>query len=220
MSFYGSGGEGVESAITKLVREQLENGIAVVQAVTEDAALHATLAEAAQVTASAMKCGHKLMVAGNGGSAADAQHLVAEFVSRLCQDRPAMRAVALTTDTSILTAIGNDYGYELVFARQIEALGQAGDVFLGISTSGNSPNVLRALELSRKMGITTVGMCGRTGGKMLPLCDYCLCIPSDVTMYIQQAHLALEHIFCMVAERNYFGPERFAASGAIAAPKA
>ena len=95
--------------------------------------------------------------------------------------------------------------YERIFARQIEALGQAGDVFMGISTSGNSPNVLRAMELSRRMGIATIGLCGRTGGKMAPLCDYCICIPSDVTMYIQQAQLALEHIFCMMVERHYFG---------------
>jgi D-sedoheptulose 7-phosphate isomerase len=145
------------------------------------------------------------MIAGNGGSAADAQHLAAEFVGRLCEDRPAMRAVALTTDSSILTSVGNDYGFERIFARQIEALGQAGDVFMGISTSGNSPNVLRAMELSRRMGIATIGLCGRTGGRMAPLCDYCICIPSDVTMYIQQAQLALEHIFCMMVERHYFG---------------
>jgi D-sedoheptulose 7-phosphate isomerase len=147
------------------------------------------------------------MVAGNGGSAADAQHLVAEFVSRLVEDRPAMRAVALTTDSSILTAIGNDYGYERVFIRQVEAIGQAGDVFMGISTSGNSPNVLRALELCRAMGIATIGLTGRAGGKMAPLCDYCIRIPSDVTMYIQQAHLALEHIFCLMVECHYFAGE-------------
>lgn len=201
----------MESSITELVREQLANGIAVVQAITEDAAAHVTLATAAEATAAAMKAGHKLMVAGNGGSAAEAQHMVAEFVSRLCKDRPAMRAVALTTDTSILTAIGNDYSYDQVFERQIEALGQPGDVFFGISTSGNSPNVVRALELSRKMGITTVGLTGKAGGKMKPLCDYCISIPSNVTMYIQQAHLALEHIYCMIAEQIYFGPE-FAAT--------
>jgi D-sedoheptulose 7-phosphate isomerase len=176
--------------------------------------MHATLADAAELTASALKTGHKLMVAGNGGSAADAQHLVAEFVSRLCEDRPAMRAVALTTDSSILTAIGNDYGYERVFARQLEALGQPGDVFMGISTSGNSPNILRALEFCRSAGITTIGMSGRSGGKMPPLCDYCILIPSDVTMYIQQAHLALEHIFCLIVERSYFGTGQFADAGA------
>ncbi len=195
-----------------LVRERLLEGASVTEAIARDTALHARLAEAAEATAAALKSDHKLMVAGNGGSAADAQHLVAEFVSRLVDDRPAMRAVALTTDSSILTAVGNDYGFDRVFARQIEALGQAGDVFLGISTSGNSPNVLRALELSRKMGIVTIGLTGRTGGKMAPLCDYCLCMPSDVTMYIQQAHLALEHIFCMIVERRYFAAKPAGAS--------
>jgi D-sedoheptulose 7-phosphate isomerase len=202
--------------MTNLVREKLAEGVAVLEAVEHDSALHAALAEAAEVTVKALKAGHKLLVAGNGGSAADAQHLAAEFVCRLCEDRPPMRAVALTTDTSALTAIGNDYGFERIFARQIEALGQAGDVFIGISTSGNSPNVLRALESSRAVGIVTIGLCGSTGGKMLPLCDYCIRIPSDVTMYIQQAHLALEHIFSMMVERSYFGPEWFAAVRATA----
>jgi D-sedoheptulose 7-phosphate isomerase len=192
-----------------LVREKLTEGLAVIQAVADDSAIHAALVSAAEMTASALKAGRKLMVAGNGGSAADAQHLVAEFVSRLCDDRPPLRAIALTTDSSIHTAIGNDYGYERLFVRQVEALGQAGDVFMGISTSGNSPNVLRALELCREMGITTIGLTGKTGGKMPPLCDYCFSIPSDVTMYIQQAHLALEHIFCMMVERRCFSPHQF-----------
>jgi len=205
----------MEGAISDLIQKKLVEGMAVLEAVKADSALHATLKEAAEATASALKSGHKLMVAGNGGSAADAQHLVAEFVSRLCDDRPAMRAISLTTNTSILTAVGNDYGYERVFARQIEALGQTGDVFIAISTSGTSPNVLRALELSKQMGIMTIGLCGRTGGSMPPLCDYCIRIPSDVTMYIQQAHLALEHIFCMIVEQHYFGPNR----GASAVPK-
>lgn len=191
--------------MTGLVREKLDEGCAVMQAVCEDSALHAVLAEAAAATAEALKAGLKLMVAGNGGSAADAQHLAAEFISRLVEDRPAMRAIALTTDTSILTAVGNDYGYEQIFARQIEGLGQAGDVFMGISTSGNSPNILRALELCRSMGIATIGLTGGSGGKMQPLCDYLIVIPSRVTMYIQQAQLALEHIFCMMVERHYFG---------------
>jgi D-sedoheptulose 7-phosphate isomerase len=203
--------------MSDLVSEKLLEGLRVVEAVARDTALHATLAAAAEATAEVLKSGHKLMVAGNGGSAADAQHLVAEFVSRLVEDRPAMRAVALTTDSSILTAIGNDYGFERVFARQIEAIGQRGDIFMGISTSGNSPNILRALELSREMGITTIGLTGRTGGKMSPLCGYCLCVPSDVTMYIQQAHLALEHIFCMIAERRYFTAAETATAVAAAA---
>ena len=196
---------------TKVVREKLLEGLGVMEAVAHDTALHTTLAAAAEATADALLAGRKLMVAGNGGSAADAQHLVAEFVSRLVEDRPAMRAVALTTDTSILTAVGNDYGFERLFARQIEAIGQPGDVFLGISTSGNSPNVLRALELCRAMGIVTIGLTGKTGGKMPPLCDYCLHMPSEVTMYIQQAHLALEHIFCLLVEQRYFAAKSNAA---------
>lgn len=190
-----------------VVGRVLAEGTAVAQAVEQDAALHATLVAAAEKTAAAMKSGRKLMVAGNGGSAADAQHLAAEFVGRLAQDRPAMRAIALTTNTSILTAVGNDYGFERVFARQVEALGQPGDVFMGISTSGSSPNVLCALELCRAMGIATIGLTGSSGGGMAQLCDYLIAVPSTVTMYIQQSHLALEHIFCMVAERAYFGTD-------------
>jgi D-sedoheptulose 7-phosphate isomerase len=204
-----------------LVREKLEEGCAVLKVVARDAAMHEVLAEAAAATAAALKAGRKLMVAGNGGSAADAQHVAAEFVSRLVEERPAMRAVALTTNTSILTAVGNDYGYERVFVRQIEAIGQAGDVFMGISTSGNSPNVLCALEACRSQGIATIGLTGGTGGKMPHLCDYLIVIPSAVTIYIQQAHLALEHIFCMLVERDYFGVrERGEAMKDAALPRA
>jgi len=201
------------------IRSVLAEGIAVVQAVERDSAIHATLARAAETTAAALKAGRKLMVAGNGGSAADAQHLVAEFVSRLVQDRPAMRAVALTTDSSILTAVGNDYGYERVFLRQIEALGQPGDVFMGISTSGRSPNVIAALKTCRAMGIATIGLTGASGAAMGPLCDHLICIPSTVTMYIQQAHLALEHIFCLLVEQLYFAREASPATGAAGAGK-
>ncbi|HEV2324656.1 MAG TPA: D-sedoheptulose 7-phosphate isomerase [Terracidiphilus sp.] len=201
----------MESSLTDFVRAELAQSAAVLQAVSQDAALLATLARAADAAAGAMKSGGKLLIAGNGGSAADAQHLAAEFVSRLVQDRPAMRAIALTTDTSALTAIGNDYGYERVFARQLEALGQSGDVFMAISTSGNSPNILLALELSRKMNLTTIGLTGKSGGKMAPLCDHCLRAPSDITMHIQEAHLALEHMFSWLAERAYFATELSAA---------
>jgi D-sedoheptulose 7-phosphate isomerase len=194
----------MSDSTTDLVREKLLAGLSVMEAVARDTALHATLAAAAEKTADALLTGRKLMVAGNGGSAADAQHVAAEFVSRLVDDRPALRAVALTTDSSILTAVANDYGFERLFARQIEAVGQPGDVFLAISTSGNSPNVIRALEQCRAIGIVTIGLTGKTGGKMPPLCDYCLRMPSDVTMYIQQAHLALEHIFSLLVERHYF----------------
>jgi D-sedoheptulose 7-phosphate isomerase len=191
----------------ELVRKQLNDSIATFQQVLADNDLIQTVVEAGEKTAKAMLDGRKLMIAGNGGSAADAQHLVAEFVSRLTLDRPALRAIALTTDTSIITAIGNDYSYDNIFERQIEALGQEGDVFMGISTSGNSKNILKGLAQAKKMGLTTIGYSGNSGGKMLPLCDYNVVIPSNVTMNIQECHLALEHIFCMVVEKCYFGPE-------------
>ncbi|MDR3752820.1 MAG: SIS domain-containing protein [Terracidiphilus sp.] len=202
-----------EPSSTDLVRAKLLEGLGVMEAVAHDTALQATLAAAAEATADALLAGRKLMAAGNGGSAADAQHIAAEFVCRLVDDRPAMRAVALTTNTSILTAVSNDYGFERLFARQVEALGQAGDVFLAISTSGNSNNILRALEQCRDLGIATIGLTGKTGGKMPPLCDYCLRVPSEVTMYIQQAHLALEHIFSLLVERRYFAAKPAAARG-------
>ncbi len=193
----------VKTDVSDLVREKLVAGASVMEAVARDAELHAMLAAAAEATAEALLAGGKLMVAGNGGSAADAQHLATEFVCRLEGDRVAMRAMALSTDTSTLTAVSNDYGFERIFARQVEAHGQKGDVFIGISTSGNSPNVIRALEQCRAMGVVTIGLTGKSGGKMIPLCDYCLRVPSDVTMYIQQAHLALEHVFTLLVERRY-----------------
>jgi len=208
----------MEGSIIDLIQKKLGEGIAVLQAVSADSALHSVVQAAALQTSSALKSGHKLMVAGNGGSAADAQHLVAEFVSRLCNERPPMRAVALTTNSSILTAVGHEYGFERLFARQVEALGQPGDVFMAISTSGTSPNVLRALESARQIGVTTIGLCG-SGGSMQSLCDYCISVPSPVTMYIQQAHLALEHIFCMIVEQNYFGSEFSKPHGSAAVPQ-
>ena len=191
----------------QLVHKQLTQSIQTMQAVLADKDIAATITTIGALTATAMKNGGKLLVAGNGGSAADAQHLVAEFVSRLTIDRPALRAIALTTDSSILTATGNDYGFDRVFERQVEALGQPGDVFLGISTSGNSPNILKALHQAKKLDIHTIGFSGNSGGKMATLCDHNVIIPSAVTMNIQECHLTLEHIFCMVVERCYFGPD-------------
>jgi D-sedoheptulose 7-phosphate isomerase len=190
-----------------LVQRQLAQSIATLQAVLADEQISDTIATIGKLTADAIRSGHKLLVAGNGGSAADAQHLVAEFVVRLTVNRPALRAIALTTDSSILTAAGNDYGFDHLFERQIEALGQPGDVFLGISTSGNSPNILKALHQAKKMRINTIGFSGNDGGKMRDLCDHNIIIPSNVTMNIQESHLALEHIFCMVVERCTFGPD-------------
>lgn len=193
--------------LAAIVHHQLNASLAVLRQVLEDAGLAQTLATAARATAAAMKAGHKLMVAGNGGSAADAQHMVAEFVSRLTADRMALPALALTVDTSILTAVSNDSTYENVFERQLEALGQSGDVFFALSTSGNSKNLLKALHCARRMGLTTIGLTGNGGGQIGALCDYSVVVPSKVTMNIQESHIALEHIYCMLVEKCIFGME-------------
>lgn len=194
-----------QEELASIVKQQLSTSMAVMRQVLEDPRIASIVASAAEKTAAAMKEGRKLIVAGNGGSAADSQHLVAEFVSRLTIDRPALPAIALTVDTSILTAIGNDYAYENVFERQLEAVGRSGDIFLALSTSGNSKNILKGLHQARRMGITTVGFSGNGGGQMASLCDYSVVVPSDVTMHIQESHIALEHIFCMLVEKCYFG---------------
>ncbi len=156
----------------------------------------------------ALRNGNKILLAGNGGSAADAQHLAAEFVSRFYFDRPGLAAIALTTDTSALTAIGNDYGFERLFSRQVDALGRRGDVFVGISTSGRSPNILAALRECRSKGITTVGLVGEGGGDMPTLCDHCLRMPSGETPKIQEGHIVVGHIICGLVEREMFTPPR------------
>jgi D-sedoheptulose 7-phosphate isomerase len=191
----------------RLVQKQLQQSIATLQAVLADENIADTLVTIAKLTADAMRSGRKLLVAGNGGSAADAQHLVAEFVVRLTVNRPALRAIALTTDSSILTAAGNDFGFDHLFSRQLEALGQPGDIFLAVSTSGNSRNILQALHQAKKTNITTIGFTGNNGGQMRSLCDHNIIIPSAVTMNIQESHLALEHIFCMLVEHFTFGPD-------------
>ena len=161
---------------------------------------------AARALVETFEQGHALLICGNGGSAADAQHLATEFVSALTLDhpRPAMRAIALTTDTSLLTAIGNDFGVEGIFARQVEALGRPGDVLLGISTSGNSANVVAAAERASAMGLAVLAMTGRTGGKLAPLADIAIRIPSDVTAHIQEAHLATEQLLALLVERAIY----------------
>ncbi|HWR15007.1 MAG TPA: D-sedoheptulose 7-phosphate isomerase [Terriglobales bacterium] len=191
--------------LQSVIHRQLRSSIATIQSVLDDPAISSTLVAAAQYAGDAMRNGRKLMVAGNGGSAAESQHLVAEFVSRLTVDRRALPAISLTVDTSILTAIGNDYNYEDVFERQLEAIAQAGDVFFALSTSGNSKNILKALKLAPKLGVKTIGISGNGGGQMGPLCDYSIVVPSKVTMNIQEAHLCLEHIFCMLVEKVFFG---------------
>ena len=144
--------------------------------------------------------GKKLLIAGNGGSASDAQHIAAEFTGRFVKERKPLAAIALSTDTSALTAISNDYGFENVFSRQLEALAQPGDLFLAISTSGNSANVLKALASAKKVGCKTLGLSGRDGGKMNDLCDLNIVVPSDVTARIQEMHILIGHIFCKAVD--------------------
>jgi len=164
------------------------------------------IASAADVIAEAFRSGGKLLLCGNGGSAADCQHMAAEFVSRLTKDfeRPGLPAIALTTDTSFLTAYTNDCGYEGVFARQVQALGRARDVLLGISTSGNSANVIQAMELARGLGLKSVALTG-AGGRLAKLADVAITVPCEDTQHIQEAHLAIEHLLCLLVEQALFG---------------
>ncbi len=186
------------------VLEYLVRSRDVIQAAIDDPAFADTIRDIVEVTATALDKGHKLLLAGNGGSAADAQHLAGEMLSRLYYDRAPAAAIALTTDTSVLTAIGNDYGYERLFERQILGLGCAGDVFVAISTSGRSANILRAIDAAKTKKIITVGLTGRTGGEMSSRCDICLHAPSDSTPLIQQIHITAGHIICGLVEERLF----------------
>ncbi len=174
------------------------------EAMRADRPLCEATAAAAERLVESLRAGGKLLVCGNGGSAADAQHWAGELVSRFHYDRPGLPAIALTTDTSILTAIGNDYGYERLFARQVEALGKPGDVLFAISTSGRSPNILAALRAARERQIVTVGFTGASGGTMRELCDICLRIPSESTPRIQEGHEVLGHAICAMVEAAIF----------------
>jgi D-sedoheptulose 7-phosphate isomerase len=175
-----------------------------VQAAIDDPRFSLAIEDIVRVVVNALRDGRKLLLAGNGGSAADAQHIAGELLSRLNYDRSPAAALALTTDTSVLTAIGNDYGYERVFERQILGLGCPGDVFIGISTSGRSPNILRALEAARQKRLATIGFTGGSGGAMASRCDLCLFAPSDSTPLIQQIHITAGHIICGLVEEQLF----------------
>lgn len=191
----------LSAALARRIGESAEQ----MRLMAADRALLATLAQVGELCIAALRRGDKLLFAGNGGSAADAQHLAAELVSRFHYDRPGLPAFSLSTDTSVLTAIGNDYGYEQLFARQIEAIGRAGDVFFAISTSGRSPNVHRALATARARGLATVALTGRGGGERLAgLADFCLCAPSDSTPRIQECHIVLGHNLCELIEERMF----------------
>jgi D-sedoheptulose 7-phosphate isomerase len=190
------------------IAEQLDETRRTLAAIREDATLLEALEAAARVCVQCLTNGGKVLLAGNGGSAADAQHIAGELVSRFAFDRPGLPALALTTDTSILTAIGNDYGYDKLFSRQVQAHGNKGDVFIAYSTSGASSNILLALREGRARGLTCVGMTGNRKSPMAEACDYCLVVPSSVTPKIQEGHLVLGHILCGLIENAMFGGAR------------
>lgn len=165
------------------------------------------LVQAANLMAYSLKTGRKILFCGNGGSAADAQHLAAEFVGRFVLERQGMPAIALTTDTSIMTAVGNDYGFEQIFARQVQALGQSEDILVAFSTSGNSPNVLEAIKVARTKGIPCVGLTGHGGGRMSTECDICIAVDSKVTARTQEMHILMGHILCEILDGVLTGNE-------------
>lgn len=192
----------------KAILQYLAESRDTVQAAIDDPAFRRAIDEIAAVISTALTGGRKLLLAGNGGSAADAQHIAGEMLSRFNHDRAPLSALALTTDSSVLTAIGNDYGYERLFERQILGLGCPGDVFVAISTSGRSPNILRAIDAARQKRLVAVGFTGRSGGEMASRCDLCLHAPSDSTPLIQQIHITAGHIICGLVEKRLFPQQR------------
>jgi len=194
----------MENQLRTYIEAQIVDSQAIMSAMLADSNLIDRVEAAALSCIHCMKQGGKILLAGNGGSAADAQHIAGEFVSRFAFDRPGLPAIALTTDSSILTAIGNDYGYEKLFARQVQALGHKGDVFIAYSTSGKSPNILFALQEARARGLVCVGLTGNLGGPMSEICDHLLEVPSPDTPKIQEGHLVLGHILCGLVENAIF----------------
>jgi D-sedoheptulose 7-phosphate isomerase len=192
--------------VKAFIREELARSCALLDSLRADEALLVAAEAAASICVGALRRGGKILLAGNGGSASDAQHLAGELVGRLNFERPGLAALALTADSAVLTAVGNDYGYERIFARQVEALGRAGDAFVGFSTSGRSANVLAALRTARARGLATIGFAGRDGGDMPPLCDATLVVRGANTQNIQEGHIVLGHILCAIIERELSPP--------------
>jgi D-sedoheptulose 7-phosphate isomerase len=190
----------------------IEASIATKQSMLGNRDLISTAARVSEILVHALKQGNKLLIFGNGGSAADAQHIAAEFVGRFAFDRPALPALALSVNSSCVTAIGNDYGFDLIFSRQLEALARPGDVAIGISTSGNSPNVVKAMSTARKMELHTVALTGAAGGGLKGKVDHCICVPSNETPRIQEGHILVGHIISELVELEMF-PKRGQASG-------
>jgi D-sedoheptulose 7-phosphate isomerase len=189
------------------VSELIEASIATKQSLLGSQGIVLMVAKVSEILVSALKQGNKALLFGNGGSAADAQHIAAELVGRFAFDRPALPALALSVNSSCVTAIGNDYGFDRVFSRQLEALARSGDVAFGISTSGNSPNVSLALTTARSMGLHTIALTGRTGGSLLNKVDHCICVPSEETPRIQECHILIGHIISELVERGIFHEE-------------
>jgi len=188
------------------VAKSIEASIAVKQSLLRDSALISSIARVSEILVNALKSGNKLLLFGNGGSAADAQHIAAEFVGRFAFDRPALPALALSVNTSCLTSIGNDYGFEQVFSRQLEALARPGDIAVGFSTSGNSSNVLNGISTAKKIGLHTIALTGTPGGKLEQAAglDHCLCAPSSETPRIQECHILIGHIISELVEQELF----------------
>jgi D-sedoheptulose 7-phosphate isomerase len=187
------------------IKEQIKKSYETKQNIYEDNDLLDKITDVAKRCVELYKTDKKTILAGNGGSAADAQHIAAELVGRYGFDRPSIPSLALTTDTSNLTAIGNDYGYDKVFSRQLEGMGQSGDIFIGISTSGNSQNLINAFEVAKKKGILSIALVGKDGGKMAKMADIALVVPSDSTPRIQESHILIGHIICDIIEKEIFG---------------
>lgn len=189
------------------VTELIEASIATKQSLLRSPEVVLTVARVSEILANALKQGNKALLFGNGGSAADAQHIAAELVGRFAFDRPALPALALSVNSSCVTAIGNDYGFDRVFSRQLEALARPGDIAIAISTSGNSTNVLHAMSTARKIGLKTIGLTGRSGGNLRNAVDYCICVPSNETPRIQECHILVGHIISELVEREIFHEE-------------
>jgi len=192
----------------EFLKDYLDGSSQCILNMVSDPTLLSLLFEIANECLNRLQTGNKLLFVGNGGSAADCQHMAGEYVSRFLIDRNGLPAIALTTDTTILTAIGNDYGYEMVFSRQIETLGRKGDLLFAYSTSGNSQNILKAVETAKKMGISVVGMTGLNRGKLDTMCDFIFKTPSMRTPQIQEGHLIAGHAICALVEKQFFQPTR------------
>lgn len=186
------------------VSQSIQASIAVKERLLSSSEFVSTVAEVSELLVNSIEQGKKILLFGNGGSAADAQHIAAEFVGRFAFDRPALPALALSVNTSSVTAIGNDYGFDLIFSRQLEALGRPGDVAIGISTSGDSQNIIRAVSVAKRLGLHTIGLTGWTGGKLKNAVDYCICVPSKETPRIQECHILIGHIISELVEQTIF----------------